>query len=68
MHSEVNQLLQHFIVQDQDGQNNNKIEQFNKYNRNGVYKLTCTNCNKFYIGRTNSNFNTIFEEHGKDVR
>ena len=34
----------------------NKIEQYNKYDRKGVYKLTCTNCNKFYIGRTNRNF------------
>ena len=24
LHSEVNQLIQHIIVQDQDGQNNNK--------------------------------------------
>ena len=29
----------------------NKIEQYNKYDRKGVYKLTCTNCNKFYIDR-----------------
>ena len=25
----------------------NKIEQYNKYDRKGIYKLTCTNCNKF---------------------
>jgi len=25
----------------------NKIEQYSKYGRKGVYKLTCTNCNKF---------------------
>ena len=31
----------------------NKIEQYNKYDRKGVYKFTCTNCSKFYIGRTN---------------
>jgi hypothetical protein len=29
---------------------------------------TCTNCNKFYIGRTNRNFNTVFKEHRKDFR
>ena len=38
---------------------------FNKYDRKGVYKLTCTNCNKFYIGRTNRNFNTRFKNIGK---
>ena len=26
----------------------NKIEKYNKYDRKGVYKLTCTNCKKFY--------------------
>jgi GIY-YIG catalytic domain. len=45
-----------------------KIEQFNKYNRKWVYKLTCTNHNKFYIGRTNRNFNTRFTEHRKDFK
>jgi hypothetical protein len=30
--------------------------------------LTCTNCNIFYIGRTNRNFNTGFKEHKKDFR
>ena len=28
----------------------------------------CGNCNKFYIGRTNRNFNTRFKEHTKDFR
>ena len=30
--------------------------------------MTCTNYNKFYIGRTNRNFNTRFKEHRKDFR
>jgi len=30
--------------------------------------LTCTNCNKFYIERTNRNFNTRFKELRKDFR
>ena len=44
----------------------NKIEQFNKYGGKGVHKLTCTNCNKFYVGRTNRDFNMRFREHRKD--
>ena len=44
----------------------NEIEKYNKYDKKGVYKLACTNCNKFYIGRTNRNFNTRFKEHRKD--
>ena len=43
----------------------NKIGQFNKCDWKGIYKLTCTSCNKFYIGRTNRNFNTRFTEHRK---
>ena len=30
--------------------------------------LTCTSCNKFYIEKTNRNFNTRFKEHRKDFR
>ena len=45
-----------------------KIEQYNKYDRKGVYKLTCCNCNKFYVGKTNKKVNTRFEEHRKDFR
>jgi GIY-YIG catalytic domain. len=30
--------------------------------------LAYTNYNKFYIGRTNRNFNTRFKEHRKDFR
>ena len=32
------------------------------------FLITCTNCNKFYIRRTNRNFNTRFKEHRKDFR
>jgi hypothetical protein len=39
----------------------NKIEQYNVYDRKGVYKLTCTKCNKYYIGRTNRHFNRRFK-------
>ena len=46
----------------------NKIEHFNKYDKKGVYKLTCTKCNKFYIRRTNRNFNKRFKNHRKDFR
>ena len=35
-----------------------------KLSEKGVYKLTCTNCNKFYIGRTNIRF----KEYRKDFR
>jgi GIY-YIG catalytic domain. len=46
----------------------NNIEQYNKYDRKGVYKLTCTNYHNFYLGRTNRNFNTRFKEHRKYIR
>ena len=39
----------------------NKVERFNKYDRNRFYKLLCTNCNQFYTERTKGNFNTRFK-------
>ena len=45
---------------------NNKIENFDVYDLKGKYKLTCVNCEKFYIGRINRNFKTRFKEHKKD--
>ena len=44
----------------------NSIENHNKFEKRGVYKLTCNSCNKFYIGRTKRNFKTKFNEHRKD--
>ena len=41
---------------------------YNKYDRKGVYRLTCTSCNGFYIGGANRSFNTGFKEHRKDLR
>ena len=35
------------------------------YNKTGVYKLNCNDCNKFYIGQTGRSFSSIFSEHTK---
>ena len=43
-----------------------KTEHLNKYDKEGIYKLTCRHCNKFYIERINRNFNMRFKEHKKD--
>ena len=34
----------------------NSMENHNKFEKRGVYKLTSKSCNKFYIGRTKINF------------
>ena len=44
----------------------NSIENQNKFEKRGVYKLTCNSCNKFYIGRTKINSRTRFNEHRRD--
>jgi GIY-YIG catalytic domain. len=44
----------------------NSIENHNKFEKRGMYKLTCNSCNKFYIGRTKRNFKTRFNEHRRD--
>ena len=44
----------------------NSIKNHNKFEKRGVYKLTCNSCNKFYIGRTKRNFRARFNEHRRD--
>jgi hypothetical protein len=34
-----------------------------KYAQSGVYKLTCPDCNKAYVGQTNRSFVVRFDEH-----
>jgi hypothetical protein len=38
----------------------------NKYNRGGVYQLTCTDCNKKYIGQTGRPFHVQYKEHARE--
>jgi hypothetical protein len=35
----------------------------NQYSSSGVYKLTCPDCNKVYIGQTDRSFSIRFNEH-----
>jgi hypothetical protein len=35
----------------------------NKYTKSGIYKINCSDCNKYYIGQTGRNFQTRFKEH-----
>ena len=36
-----------------------------KYNKTGVYKLNCNDCNSFYIGQTRRSFLSRYSEHLK---
>jgi hypothetical protein len=40
----------------------------NKYTQSGVYKLTCPDCNKAYVGQTGRDFITRFNEHKNAFR
>jgi len=40
----------------------------NTYNRNGVYKLTCTECDKQYIGQTGRPFHVRYKEHAREYK
>ena len=42
---------------------NNKIDQIYKLDKSGVYKLTCHDCDAFYIGQTGRSFQTRYSEH-----
>lgn len=35
----------------------------NKYSASGVYKLTCLDCNKSYIGQSDRSFLKRYNEH-----
>ena len=46
-----------------------KIKQANdKYNKNGVYQLTCQDCPTFYIGQTSRTFGKRLKEHEAAIR
>ena len=47
---------------------NNKNTNFNKFNKSGVYQLTCQDCNKKYIGQTGRPFYVGFQEHFCDFK
>ena len=37
--------------------------QNNIYNKSGIYKLKCSDCDSFYIGQSGRNFETRYKEH-----
>ena len=45
----------------------NNSHKIKKYNKTGVYKLTCSNCNKFYIGQTGRPFTIGYNKHRKTI-
>jgi transposase-like protein len=38
------------------------------YNKSGVYKLTCTDCNKQYVGQTGRPFYIRYKEHAREYK
>jgi hypothetical protein len=45
-----------------------KPQTLDKYNRSGAYKLTCSDCNKAYVGQTGRSFARRFKEHKNTFR
>jgi hypothetical protein len=45
----------------------NHIQQ-DKYEKSGIYKLTCPECKKAYVGQTGRPFSVRFREHFRDYR
>ena len=46
----------------------NKNTNFNKFNKSGVYQLTCQDCNRKYIGQTGRPFYIRFQENLRDFK
>jgi hypothetical protein len=42
--------------------------QKDKYEKNGVYQMTCMSCPMKYIGQTGRPFNTRYKEHIRDIK
>ena len=40
----------------------------NIYNKSGVYKLTCTECNKQYVGQTGRPFHIRYKEYAREYK
>ena len=40
----------------------------NKFNKSGIYQLTCQNCNKKYIGQNGRPFRKRFQEYNRDFK
>jgi hypothetical protein len=45
-----------------------KNTNFNKYNKCGVYQLTCQDCSKKYIEQNGGLFHVRFQEHSRDFK
>jgi len=45
-----------------------KSQTRDKYNRSGVFKLTCPDCNKAYVGQTGRSFIQRYKEHRSAFR
>ena len=48
--------------------NKNKDTKSNKFNKSGIYQLTCQDCNKKYIGQTGWPLHIRFQEHFRDFK
>jgi hypothetical protein len=46
-----------------DTSDNHNIQNPDKFSLSGVYKLTCSDCKKVYIGQTVRDFLTRYNEH-----
>jgi len=46
----------------------NKNTNFNKFNKCGVYQLTCPDCNRKYIGQSNKPFHIRLQDHFQDFK
>jgi hypothetical protein len=46
----------------------NQTQTHNQFNKNGVYQLTCPDCNMKYIGQTGRPFHVRFHEHFRDFK
>ena len=61
----TNSALGHILTHNTYNNTNNTSDKFHK---NGIYQLTCKDCNKKYIGQTGHPFCTRFHKHFNDFK
>jgi len=59
----TNNSIQNILINNKKLTNNT-----DKYTQSGVYKLSCPDCNKAYVGLTGIHFLTRFDEHKAGLR
>jgi hypothetical protein len=74
-HSKINQIFENQNLKVVNTNNNKLKNQFHStkdvtppLEKSGIYKITCTKCEKYYFGQTKRNLKTRFKDHINNIK